>query len=176
MDNKNRVLSLSLSPSPPSLSTKVIVRARSLVRSFALRNSLMSLVSLSSQPIFLLEEKRKSIFICVYIQERERKGDKHRIESNTLNSINFFFEIYRRNHLQCFPSLLSSRSVHQTTNIYSAMKTTGLTCHRLEEGRRIMCLKINDLQLWLTSFSLNQRQHIFTTPEICRSSLSISAS
>jgi hypothetical protein len=56
-------------------------------RSFALRNSLMSLVSLSSQLIFLVRKKRENL----YLYTRRKKRDKNRIESNTLNSINLFF-------------------------------------------------------------------------------------
>ena len=70
-----RSLARSLSLFPPSLSTEVIVRARSLARSFTLRNSLMSLVSLSFQPIFYEEEKkRKSMFISREIDRYKRGG------------------------------------------------------------------------------------------------------
>ncbi len=98
----------------------------------------------------------------MYIHTRKKKKDRNTIESNTLNSINlfFFFEIHRKNHLRFS---FYSYSVLRTTNIYSSMTTNGLTCHRLEEGRRIMCLKMNDLQLWLTSFSLDQRQYIYNS-------------
>jgi hypothetical protein len=87
VDNKNRVLSLSLSLLLFCLQKWSFV----LARSFTLRNSLMSLVSLSSQPIFLVGGKktRKSIFIYKY--EKGKTRDKNRIESNTMNSINLFF-------------------------------------------------------------------------------------
>jgi hypothetical protein len=101
VDNKNRVLSLS----PPSLSTKVIVRARSLVHSAELFN-VISFSILSAD--FFSKKGREKIYIYIYLFEKEKKKkDKNRIESNTLNSINlFFFSRFIERIIIDFPSIL----------------------------------------------------------------------
>lgn len=114
VDNKNRVLSLS----PPSLSTKVIVRARSLVHSAELFN-VISFSILSAD--FFSKKGREKIYIYIYLFEKEKKKkDKNRIESNTLNSINlFFFSRFIERIIIDFPSIL------WTTNIYILIDKDG---------------------------------------------------
>ena len=80
-------------------------------------------------------------------------------ESNQIRwiqSISFFSRFIEET---ASPFLFCSSNDKHTESL---MMTDDLTCHRLEaeedeeRGRRIRCLKINDLQLRLTSFSLPQ--------------------
>ena len=102
------VFSLSLSFSPFFVYKSD--RSCLLARSFTLRNSLMSLVSLSLQSIFFWQRREKEkIYIYKYIYThthtyRDQKGKrKIRTESNQIRwiqSVSFFFEIHRKNHLR----------------------------------------------------------------------------
>ena len=69
-------LSCGLSLSPPSLSTKVIVRACSLVRSAELFNVIS--FSILSTDFFLVRGEKEKIYIYIYIYICTREGKEGR--------------------------------------------------------------------------------------------------